>query len=104
MRGLAVSIAGSLIAASVVAWFGAKVGAKLNAKANADVRSSYALERIAGALERISPPPGREQDPDAVACFRADPLRGTLAPESCSELGIRQPAPHSELWRPRWSL
>lgn len=35
----------------------AKAGGKLNAKSNADVRSSFALVRIAEALERKYPPP-----------------------------------------------
>lgn len=37
------------IAASYIA---ERIGHKANAKANADIRSSFALERIAAALER----------------------------------------------------
>jgi hypothetical protein len=54
-RGWFVSRMIAILLMTALGWLATNAGYKLNAKANADIRSSYALERIAAALERSHP-------------------------------------------------
>lgn len=52
----ALEVVAGLFIAVGGAWLSIKASEKLNGKANADIRTSFAMLRIADALERAYPP------------------------------------------------